>query len=363
MHTMNSSRNTQHESRNTNQLHSQGKTTTVTSNHAITTNSYQDEYDDVMDRFGLLDREARRTQTGKPKQKPKKSATEVVAQLTENAAGLEAGFQITYKPKLFETQWLLDSLRIFYDQGLIVDVLSQVKGGKEANVYLCKANPDTGLDHFAAKVYRPRQFRNLRNDITYREGREILSSEGGIVKRRDSRAMRAMKKKTGFGAELLHGSWIMYEFGTLQRLHGMGAAVPKPIASGENAILMEYIGDLKVPAPALHSVALPPAERQPLFAEVMRNIELMLKHELIHGDLSAFNILYWQGKVTLIDFPQVTMAVSNRNAWQIFLRDVTRVCEYFQMQGLTLNPAAMAEKLWWHYIGVEPGRMMTDEPA
>lgn len=262
----------------------------MTSNYAVTNNSYGEEYEDVMDRFGLLDREARRTQNGKAKPKPKKSATEVVAQLTENAAGLEAGFQITYKPKLFETQWLLDSLRIFYDQGLIVDVLSQVKGGKEANVYLCKANPDTGLDHFAAKVYRPRQFRNLRNDITYREGREILSSEGGIVKRRDSRAMRAMKKKTGFGAELLHGSWIMYEFGTLQRLHGMGAAVPKPIASGENAILMEYIGDLKVPAPALHSVALPPAERQPLFAEVMRNIELMLKHELIHGDLSAFNI-------------------------------------------------------------------------
>ena len=335
----------------------------MTSNYAFTNNSYQDEYEDVMDRFGLLDREARRTRNGKPKQKPKKSATEVVAQLTENAAGLEAGFQITYKPKLFETQWLLDSLRVFYDQGLIVDVLSQVKGGKEANVYLCKANPDTGLDLLAAKVYRPRQFRNLRNDITYREGREILSGEGGIVKRRDGREMRAMKKKTGFGAELLHGSWIMYEHGTLQRLHGMGATVPKPIALGENAILMEYIGDAKVPAPVLHSVTLPPAERQPLFAEIMRNIELMLKHELIHGDLSAFNILYWQGKVTLIDFPQVTMAVSNRNAWKIFLRDVTRVCEYFQLQGMTLYPTAMAEKLWWHYIGVEPGRMMTDEPA
>lgn len=335
----------------------------MTYNYASTNDSYHEEHEEIMDRFGLLDRDARRRRNAKGKQKAKKSQVEVLTQLTETAAGLEAGFQITYLPARFEAKWLLESLRVFYDQGLIVDVLSQVKGGKEASVYLCKANPDTGLDLVAAKVYRPRQFRNLRNDIVYREGREILSSEGGIVKRRDSRAMRAMKKKTEFGAELLHGSWLMYEFGTLQRLHSMGAAVPKPIASGENAILMEYIGDAKMAAPVLHAVTLAPEERQPLFAEVMRNIELMLKHELIHGDLSAFNILYWEGKVSLIDFPQVTMAVSNRNAYKIFHRDVTRVCEYFQAQGIPCQPTAMAEKLWWHYIGVEPGRMMTDEPA
>lgn len=335
----------------------------MTYNYAFSNNAYQDEHEEILDRFGLLDRDARRPRKAKVKQKPKKSQSEIVAQLADNAAGLEAGFQITYRPALFEAQWLLDSLRPFYDQGLIVDVLSQVKGGKEASVYLCKANPDTGLDLLAAKVYRPRQFRNLRNDIVYREGREILSSEGGIVKRRDGREMRAMKKKTGFGSELLHGSWIMYEFGTLQRLHGMGAAVPKPISLAENAILMDYIGDARMAAPVLHAVTLTPEECKPLFAEVQRNIELMLKHEMIHGDLSAFNILYWEGKVTLIDFPQVTMAVSNRNAYKIFLRDVQRVCEYFQTQGLSCNPTALAEKLWWHYIGVEPGRMMSDEPA
>jgi len=334
----------------------------VTYNYAYMNDSQTDEQDAMLERFGLADRNANRPRKAKTK-KAKKSQAEILTALTETTAGLEAGFQITYRPARFEAVWLLDSLRVFYDQGLIVDVISQVKGGKEASVYLCQANPDTGLGLLAAKVYRPRQFRNLSNDIMYREGREILGSEGGIVKRRDSRSMRAMKKKTEFGAELLHGSWLMYEFGTLQRLHGMGAAVPKPIAHGENAILMEYIGDEKMAASALHAVSLAPEECQPLYAEVMRNIELMLKHELIHGDLSAFNILYWQGKVTLIDFPQVTMAVSNRNAYKIFQRDVLRVCEYFQGQGIASDPTAIAEKLWWDYIGVEPGRMMADEPA
>lgn len=332
----------------------------MTTNLLNAYDEYEEETAEYMDRFGLLDRKARRRKPPKANPKTGPTQAELVAQLAEDTAGLEAGFQITYQPARFEAVWLLDSLRIFYDQSLIVDVLSQVKGGKEASVYLCQAHPGTGLDLIAAKVYRPRRFRNLSNDAMYREGREILSSEGGIVKRRDSRSMRAMKKKTGFGEELLHGSWLMYEHGTLQKLHGLGAAVPKPIATGSNALLMEYVGDEQMAAPILHSVRLEPDERQPLFAEVIRNIELMLKHELIHGDLSAFNILYWEGGVKLIDFPQVTMAVSNRNAYNIFRRDVTRVCEYFRGQGVRCNAKELTDKLWWEYIGVEPGRQMTD---
>ncbi|MEZ4617664.1 MAG: RIO1 family regulatory kinase/ATPase [Caldilineaceae bacterium] len=319
-----------------------------------------DETTEYMEQFGLLDRKERRR---KPKLNPKTkpSSAEVVAQLTEGADGLESGFQISYQPARFEAKWLLDSLRIFYDQALIVDVLSQVKGGKEASVYLCKANPATGLDLVAAKVYRPRQFRNLRNDAMYREGREMLSSEGGVVKRRENREARAMRKKTSFGQELTHSSWLLYEYGTLQRLHGLGASIPRPIANGGNAILMEYIGDERMAAPALHGVTLETAEAHALFNEVLRNIELMLKEELIHGDLSAFNILYWEGKVTLIDFPQVTAALSNRNAYKIFSRDVNRVCEYFRSQGVPCDGVELAETLWWQYIGVKPGHKLTDE--
>ena len=51
----------------------------------------------------------------------------------------------------------------------------------------------------------------------------------------------------------------------------------------------------------------------------------MLAHGLIHGDLSAYNILSWEDQITLIDFPQVIYAVSNRNARAIFGHDVRRV--------------------------------------
>jgi serine/threonine-protein kinase RIO1 len=87
---------------------------------------------------------------------------------------MQTGFGMTYKPSRHESGWLLSSLAPFYQQNLITDVLASVKGGKEASVYRCQAGPTLvaeGTSLLAAKVYRPRQFRNLRNDKMYRDGR------------------------------------------------------------------------------------------------------------------------------------------------------------------------------------------------
>ena len=94
----------------------------------------------------------------------------------------------------------------------------------------------------------------------------------------------------------------------------------------------------------------------------MRNIDLMLSKGMIHGDLSAFNILYWKGKVTLIDFPQVTLAMKNRNGNRIFQRDVQRVCEYFATQGLDRNPRQIADRLWQKHINI-PADHRWDDPV
>jgi RIO kinase 1 len=126
----------------------------------------------------------------------------------------------------------------------------------------------------AAKVYRPRKFRNLRNDAMYRQGREILTPDGHPVKKNEYRVMRAIGKKTAFGAQVQHTSWLMHEYNTLEQLYRAGAAVPRPIGSGENAILMSYIGDGQQAAAALNEIDLTPDEAAPLFQEVLRNVEL-----------------------------------------------------------------------------------------
>ena len=132
-----------------------------------------------------------------------------------DTVGLEGGFETTYQPSRYEEGWLLQSLRSFYDQELISDVNAQVKGGKEASVYRCKANPATGMEWVAAKVYRPRMFRNLRNDKMYRRGRVVLQQNGRALDGSDQKAIRSLGKKNAYGLQVAHTSWLMHEYTTM----------------------------------------------------------------------------------------------------------------------------------------------------
>lgn len=312
--------------------------------------SIEDSYEFYEELFDPMktDRKARRRRKPKVNHTPKKSHEEIIEEIADTD-GLEGGFKTTYQPGLFEQEWLLQSLRSFYDQKLIDDVLARVKGGKEASVYRCQSNSSTGMELLAAKVYRPRKFRNLRNDKMYREGREVLKANGKTVKNTDHRMMRAIGKKTEYGKQVQHTSWLMYEYTTLKRLHQAGAAVPQPFGASENAVLMSYHGDAHMAAPTLNEVVLKREEAEELFDEVMRNVELMLQHELVHGDLSAYNILYWEGQITLIDFPQVIDVHSNSQAQMILQRDITRICEYFAQQGVERDPASITDGFWERY--------------
>ncbi len=300
-----------------------------------------------LDRYDLeYDSELHLTAPRTRRTRPVPVVTEPQDVVTEG----EEAFPMTYQPARFEAGWLRSSLQSFYQQEVIRDVLTHVKGGKEASVYCCQAHPITGLDLIAAKVYRPRQFRNLRNDRMYREGRAILTADGRAAKKTDHRLMRAVGKKTEFGMQVQHTSWLMYEYTTMERLFRAGASVPQPVAAGDNAILMSFQGDRQRAAPTLNEVRLEPAEAETLFREAIRNIELLLQHGLIHGDLSAYNILYWDGKITVIDFPQVVDCHSNSQAHFILQRDITRVCEYFAQQGVTSDPAALLKTLWNRHV-------------
>jgi RIO kinase 1 len=309
-----------------------------------------DPYEAFEEQFNPIraDRRARRARKPRITSKPKKSQAEVVAEVADTV-GLESGFETTYQPSKYEATWLLQSLESLYDQQLITDVLALIKGGKEASVYCCAAHESTGEALLAAKVYRPRMFRQLRNDSMYRQGRDIIAADGVRLNDSDDREMRAIAKNTAFGQKVRHTSWLMYEYTTLNKLYQAGAAVPRPWAVGDNTILMEYIGDEEMAAPMLNTVRLESAEVEPLYDEVMRNVEALLGRGLIHGDLSAYNVLYWEGKITLIDFPQVTDIRSNPNAHFILQRDIVRICEYFAQQGLPRDALTLADELWYRY--------------
>lgn len=283
----------------------------------------------------------------KPRQKPDRPRPRLSAAraaLAEELYQPEAEYNFTYKASRHERLWLSQSLNEFYDDHLISDVLHIVKGGKEANVYCCQAHPNLGMDLLAAKVYRPRLLRNLKNDALYKEGRAMLADDGKEL--RDHRGLRAIQKKTRIGSEMVITSWIEHEYQALQRLHQAGVHVPRPVIQAGNAILMEYIGERGLPAPALSEVRLPDEEVRPLFDLLMGDIELMLANNTIHADLSAYNILYWEGTVTIIDLPQVVDPLNNPSGAQLLARDVERVCQYFQRYLPGISPRQIANDLW-----------------
>ena len=82
----------------------------------------------------------------------------------------------------------------------------------------------------------------------------------------------------------------------------------------------------------------------------MRNVELFLACDLVHADLSAFNILCWDGAVRVIDFPQAVDAFDNPNARSLLARDVRNVCRYFGRYGVDADPVRLADELWERFL-------------
>jgi RIO kinase 1 len=232
---------------------------------------------------------------------------------------------------------LEDALEPFRADGLIEDVLYPIKSGKEATVYCCRAGPKLDADLVAAKIYKPKAFRSFRDDSVYREGRVIL----------DSRARRAAAKRTGFGHKVQSALWTNHEWEVLTTLHAAGADVPKPLAHSPGGILLEFIGDGDAAAPVLKEVALSAAEAEAVFDRLLDNVQLWLAYNIVHGDLSAYNVLYLAGDPVVIDFPQACDPRFNTNAFRLLTRDIENLGRYFERFGAQPRDAfGLAERYW-----------------
>lgn len=235
----------------------------------------------------------------------------------------------------------------FIHSGWITGVDAVLKSGKEGTTYRCYAAPRKGCAFFAAKVYRSREHRTFRNDATYRDGRGLGYGQHA------SRERRAFANKTRFGREVQQSAWVTDEYETMTMLHAAGATVPQPFMLAGNAILMEYFGDSEEAAPLLHDAQLAPGEAEPLFRAVLREVELFLRCRRIHADLSPYNILYWQGRVVVIDFPQAIDPETNANARSLLARDMENVCRYFRPYGIEADAEVIAARLWGRYRRAE----------
>jgi RIO kinase 1 len=238
---------------------------------------------------------------------------------------------------------VVDGLMDVFNAGLIDEVLFEVKSGKEATVYCCRA----GERLVAAKVYLELSTRRFRNSAVYQGGRVHLAREG--------RARRAAENRSAFGQKMEQALWIDHEWQMLHRLHEAGLDVPQPLARGERAILMPFLGDETGPAPMLHAIELGAAQAAETIDRLLWNVRQMLDLHVVHGDLSPFNVMWHDERAIIIDLPQAVDPRLNHAARGLLERDIGNLCEWGGRFGVRRDAAKISADLWLRFCLGEIG--------
>ncbi len=198
--------------------------------------------------------------------------------------------------------------------GLATEIVGLISAGKEADVYLARYRGAP----IAIKVYR-----------LYR-----TSHRGGGPIKSD-----ALGWRTAHEFEITGQAWKG------------GARVPAPARRVENMFSMRYLGDESGPAPRLHDVRL--EDPEPMLAAVLEGVEALARTGVVHGDLSAFNLLVCDGLPWFIDFSEGFRIDRVGNSSWIRLTEATAALQhglralgaYFRRYGLEMDGEALVARI------------------
>ena len=198
----------------------------------------------------------------------------------------------------------------FLSSGVINELNGVVSAGKEARVYWGKTK--TGEDR-AVKIY-------LTSSAEFKKGM-MMYIEGDY-------RFKNVKHDT----RSLISTWAQKEFRNLDAADKAKVRVPKPIAVERNVVIMEFIGKDGVSAPSLKEQ--PPDDPAKTYKQLLIFMKrLYQKAELIHGDLSEYNLMTWKGKLIMFDMSQ-SVPTSHPLAQFLLNRDIINVNRFFSRQGV-----------------------------
>jgi len=232
------------------------------------------------------------------------------------------------------------------EDGLVDDVIRQLKSGKEATVYVVQC----GDEIRCAKIYKEANQRGFHQAVHYTEGRRV----------KNSRQARAMEKGSRYGRQEQEAAWQHAEVDALYKLAAAGVRVPQPFGFYEGVLLMELVADENgQPAPRLNDLELTPEQAREFHAYLIRQVVLMLCAGIVHGDLSEFNVLVDSQGPVIIDLPQAVDAAANNNASRMLERDVENLAVYFGQFAPELLATQYGKEIWAIY---QHGELLPDTP-
>uniref|UniRef100_A0A7S1TFZ6 Serine/threonine-protein kinase RIO1 n=1 Tax=Compsopogon caeruleus TaxID=31354 RepID=A0A7S1TFZ6_9RHOD len=203
-------------------------------------------------------------------------------------------------------------------RGILLRVDGCVSTGKEANVY-------TGI----AAAERPVAVKVFKTSILVFKDRERYVDG-------DFRFRKGYHKSN---ARKMVAVWAEKEFRNLARLRSVGVACPEPILLRSPVLVMSFVGRLGWPAPRLKDVSgLSITRLKHLYQEVVCAMRKMFRlANMVHGDLSEYNMLYWDGKVIIIDVSQ-SVELDHPQALAFLQRDCLNVNDFFIRRQVPVFP-------------------------
>jgi RIO kinase 1 len=260
----------------------------------------------------------------RPARKPKRKRSVHDLRLAQGAEGATS-----------TTAFADPDLQGLYERGYFDTLLGEVKGGKEATVYLVAREGR----RLAAKIYADIETRAFRDDAVY--WNDVFIG--------DRRTAKAMKNKTRAGRRAQQAIWVAREYAYLWRLVEAGVPVPRPAVGPEpsvygaagSVVLMEFVGEGDDPAPRLSDVRLDREDAKDAYRQSAGILVRLAALGLVHGDFSTYNLLWHDGKVVLIDVPQMMELAVSRSARGLLERDVHTLVASFRRLRVQADPRAL----------------------
>ncbi|EQC26713.1 Atypical/RIO/RIO1 protein kinase [Saprolegnia diclina VS20] len=199
------------------------------------------------------------------------------------------------------------------NQGVVTEINGCLSTGKEANVYHARLGAG---GEGAIKVYKT----------------AIL-----VFKDRDKYVSGEFRFRHGYcksNPRKMVKLWAEKEMRNLKRLKDAGIYCPDPIMLRSHVLLMTFIGIDGWAAPRLKDARLSESQLRSVYISCVKTMRVMYQVcKLVHGDLSEYNLLYFQSKLYFID---VSQSVEHEHpcASEFLRKDCKNITDFFQKSGL-----------------------------
>ncbi len=222
--------------------------------------------------------------------------------LEEMGIRIKDANQFKVRDDVFDDVTLLALYKLVHKKWISV-VGGSISTGKEANVFYAERDGTP----VAIKIYRIRTAN--------------FNAMGEYI-RGDRRFSNVKKNRKD-----LIFAWTKKEFSNLARAREAGIPVPEPLVWDRNILIMSFIGEGERPYPHLRNADITDPQR--IYGQIIGYIEtLYTKAELIHADLSEFNILYGD-QPYLIDMGQ-SVTRDHPRALPFLMRDIRNINRFFK---------------------------------